>query len=639
MNQRLLTALLALAVYLLASPALANDAGDGHRIVGLLDYVGADYGGAVEDGEVISDFEYREMHGLTEAAAEIADDTGATELSATIETLREAIDAKVPHSRIREITLQARSEAIDAYGITLAPSRAPDFANGKRSYAENCALCHGADGTAGVPGTEEMEPPPVDFTDPGRRANLSPYRAHNTTTYGVEGTPMASYAQLPDDERWDLAFYVMALGHGVVDQPAALSDEDAPSIDLARLAKLKDFELRALLVDRGLSDAEVDAKLTELRTATPFRAYESADASESFALARTKLDEAEQALDEADWRTVRAMVLTSYLEGVEPVENQLNAVDAEQTRDVERGYLQLRDAIKNQDEERARQRLTALRTELDEADTILAADSSSWALASAAAFIALREGLEIVLLLALLLGVVGRLGERRARKYVHGGWIAAVVAGVATWFAASTLIDVSGAGRELLEGIVGLLAAGILFTVSYWFVGKLQGERWTGFIKSQLANKIEGGRLLSIAGVSFLAVYREAFETVLFYQALMIEAEGNIAPVIGGIAVAVVVLAAVAVALFKLGAKLPLKQFFAASAVGLYALCVILAGNGVWALAEGGIYEPVHVNWVPSVPLLGIHPDAISLSLQVALMVAAAVWLVRSRLMEQASKA
>jgi high-affinity iron transporter len=585
----------------------------------------------VEDGEVVNDFEYREMHDLSEAAAELAETNGDPELIATIEKLREAIRTRESLPAVRKLTLEARSEAIDAYGITLAPGGAPDFDNGKRSYASNCASCHGADGTAGVPGTEEMEPQPVDFTDPQRRANLSPYRAHNTTTFGVEGTAMTPFAHLSDAERWDLAFYVMALAHGARNEPGTMP-ETLPELPLTELARLKDYELREELTDRGVDD--VDAALGAMRTAAPYRAYESASTSDSLATAREHLDAAESAAHDEKWSEARQSVLASYLEGFEPVESQLNSIDGQLTRDVEASYLNLRDAIKKQDGAQVDEQLQNVRARLDEADELLASDTTSFALASAAAFIALREGVEVVLLLALLLGVVRRLGEDRARRYVHGGWIAAVVAGVATWFAASTLIDVSGAGRELLEGIVALLAAVVLFSVSYWFIGKVQGEAWTGFIKSKLANKIEGGQLISIAGVSFLAVYREAFETVLFYQALVIEAEGNLVPIFGGIAVAVVLLAAFALAIFKLGAKLPLKQFFTLSAIGLYLLCVILAGNGLHALVEAGVYEPVLVSSAPTIELLGVYPDAISLSLQAALVVAAAVWFVRTRLTE-----
>ncbi len=606
-----------LATFLISTSADAVPASaDGHRIVGLLEYIGADYGEAVDDGEIANEFEFVEMKELSEAAAELAEPTTYDDLQRSIAKLRSLIDAKADVAEVRTQTAAARALAVERFGISLAPPGPPDFERGKRLYAAHCVSCHAADGSADVEIAKTLEPRPANFTDPERRAQLSPYRAFNTITFGVEGTSMAAYPKLTDAQRWDLAFYVLALGHGAKDSAGEPIGETA--MTLTDLATSKDAELAA----SGATDAE----LTALRTAAPFgmKTDEVAPGS-AIAIASRYLDEAERSMAAGEFEEARKAVLASYLEGFELVESSLDAKSPEHRRAVEAEYLELRESLGDADAARAGVVLTELREQLESTDRLLAEEKSSWGIGVASAFIALREGVEIVLLLALLLGVVRRVGREEATRYVHAGWIAAIVAGVGTWFAATHLIEISGAGRELLEGVVALIAAAVLFSVSYWFVGKMQGDRWTTFIKAQLSQRLTSGRLLSFTGIAFLAVYREAFETVLFYQALVLEADGQLSPILAGAAVAGILLAAFALSIFKLGAKLPLKQFFAASAAGLYALCVILVGSGLHALVEAGTYDPVGVP-APTVPLLGLYPDLVSIGAQALLVAAAAAW-------------
>ena len=71
----------------------------------------------------------------------------------------------------------------------------------------------------------------------------------------------------------------------------------------------------------------------------------------------------------------------------------------------------------------------------------------------------------------------------------------------------------SGLGRETLEGVSALLAASVLFYVSYWLFAKREAARWVSYLR----NKAKlGNAVFTLFGISFLAVYREAFETSSF---------------------------------------------------------------------------------------------------------------------------
>jgi high-affinity iron transporter len=214
---------------------------------------------------------------------------------------------------------------------------------------------------------------------------------------------------------------------------------------------------------------------------------------------------------------------------------------------------------------------------------------SPTAAALSAFVILLREGLEALLVVAAIVALLVKAGRRDALVWIHLGWIGALAAGGLTWFAASALIQISGATRELTEGVTALLAAAILLYVGVWLHGKRHAHAWQAFIDTRLRGALARGTLWALAGVSFLAVYREAFETVLFYQALWQQA-GHTAPgsILAGFACAVVALAAIAWLILRYGVRLPLGTFFAASALLLAALAVVFTGHGLRALQEAG---------------------------------------------------
>jgi high-affinity iron transporter len=191
--------------------------------------------------------------------------------------------------------------------------------------------------------------------------------------------------------------------------------------------------------------------------------------------------------------------------------------------------------------------------------------------------------------------------------WIHAGWIGALLLGVATWFVASTLIAISGATRELTEGITALLAAAILIYVGFWLHGKSYAHAWKAFIDQHLGKALEGGTLWALAGVSFLAVYREAFETVLFYQALWQQVgEGAHGSVVIGFLCGVAVLAVLAWAILRYGIRLPIGPFFTACSVLMAGLAVVFTGHGIKALQEAGMIAAVPFGNF-NLPALGIY--------------------------------
>src|SRR5256886_6086012 len=123
-------------------------------------------------------------------------------------------------------------------------------------------------------------------------------------------------------------------------------------------------------------------------------------------------------------------------------------------------------------------------------------------------------------------------GQAVSSSASHVGWISALLAGVLTWWASGMLLlHLSGASRELAEGVLQLVTAALLLYASHWLLASLSARRLVSFLS---AKTMAAGSAVVILGLTFAAVYREMFEVVLFFRGLLLEAPGNGAAVAAG---------------------------------------------------------------------------------------------------------
>jgi high-affinity iron transporter len=177
-----------------------------------------------------------------------------------------------------------------------------------------------------------------------------------------------------------------------------------------------------------------------------------------------------------------------------------------------------------------------------------------------------------------------------------------------------------------------LVAAAVLFWVSYWLVSKIELKKWQAFVAARMGKALSSRRTLALAAVAFLAVYREGFETVLFYAALFASAggaPGASAGIAGGILLGLAGLGVVYYLMQRYGTRLPLKPFFAVTSALLYLMAFSFAGQGIAELQAAGYVSVTPIHWVPAVPVLGIVPTLQSFLLQALLaaaLAAALLW-------------
>jgi high-affinity iron transporter len=346
--------------------------------------------------------------------------------------------------------------------------------------------------------------------------------------------------------------------------------------------------------------------------------------------ARVELDASLEAFKAGDREKAYALARSSYLDHFEYVEIPLRLRNPNLVLDAEFAYADLRDGIRDGDSLSAvRANVRDVRAYLVDVDRELA-DKGIAAPAIAFAFsftILFREGVEAVLLIAILLGSLAAGAASNYKRPLGLGVLAAVAATALTWVASLVLIDIAPVNRELLEAVTALLAVVVLVVVSFWLISRLEQKRRMEFMRARTASAIAAGSTAAFVGLGFLAVYREGFETVLFYQALSLFAKGLGLWVVLGALAAAVALAAVAYAIIGLGKKLPLKPMLITGASVLLLLSIAFVGNAIRSLQGADALQatPVEGGWarlpVFVAELTGIHPTQEGLITQAAMLV------------------
>lgn len=620
-----MTRLLA-ALLLLAASTLRAETGapEGEAILHLLDYVAVEYPGVVREGKVLDAGEYAEQAefsaGVASRIAALPPNLRREALRRQAEALSAAVLAKAPPESVVGMAASLKDGLVTAYGLRVAPREAPDPSRGAALYAQLCVSCHGTEGRGDGPAAAALDPRPVNFHDAARQNRRSIHALYSTTTLGVEGTSMAAFQHLPDTDRWALAFHLSGLvfddarrERGETAWRAGRGRNTFPS--LAALATATPETARA-----AGGDEAVDV-LAWLRANPGALAPAAASPLDS---SLSALGESLEAYRAGDARRAYERAVAAYLEGVELEESRIDAVDGSLRPRIEAAMLALRGAIQQGAPVDTVERLQAAAADMvrDTRARLDGAKASPGAQFVSAFVIIAREGLEAILVLAGMSAFLRRTGRREGVRWLHGGWIAALGLGVLTWWVASRLIAVSGAQREVTEGVTALLASAVLLYVGFWLHSRSHGQRWNAFIKAQVNGALGKGTLWGLAVVSFLAVYREVFETVLFYQALV--QQGNTGAVLAGFGAGCATLVAAALLIVRYSTRLPLGTFFTASSALLALMAVVFAGQGVAALQEAGRLPATPVPG-PTIALLGIHPTLQGLALQCALLALVAV--------------
>lgn len=235
------------------------------------------------------------------------------------------------------------------------------------------------------------------------------------------------------------------------------------------------------------------------------------------------------------------------------------------------------------------------------------------------ALILLREGLEAILIIMVLVSFLKRSNQERMVKWIYTGAAAGVLLSVAAAVALSYVFNAltAATSREMIEGWIGLAAAVMMIGVGIWLHNKSSVQSWNAYLSKQMGNAISTGSIISMASISFLSVFREGAETILFYAGIIPKMETF--DFILGIVVALVILVIVAFVLFKLSVKIPIHRFFFVATIFIYVLAFKIIGTSIHTLQLTNVFPTTVIHELPVISAIGFYPTVETISGQAIL--------------------
>jgi high-affinity iron transporter len=224
------------------------------------------------------------------------------------------------------------------------------------------------------------------------------------------------------------------------------------------------------------------------------------------------------------------------------------------------------------------------------------------------ALILLREGLEALLIILVLVAFLKKSNQQHMARWIYMGAFLGVILSAVAAFTLSAIFNslTVNTGREMLEGYVGLVAAAMMIGVGVWLHNKSSVSSWNSYLSKQMGNAISKQSVFAMAFISFLSVFREGAETIIFYV--------GVAPnmptfdFIFGIIVALVILIVVAFILFKMSVRIQIHKFFFIATIFIYLLAFKIIGSSIHTLQLTNELSTHVIHELPVISQIGFYP-------------------------------
>ena len=308
------------------------------------------------------------------------------------------------------------------------------------------------------------------------------------------------------------------------------------------------------------------------------------------------------------------------------MENKIGSRDSNFKAELEGYFTRLVSLMKAGQGDKLQDQAVGLSQNLAKAVEMLqGGEQSDWSMFLYSLLIILREGLEALLIVAAIVAYMVKNNHHDKLPVIRQSVYVALAASVVTAFIFQLIFENSGQNRELLEGFTMIIAVFMLFSMSYWLLSKVEAQNWKRYLEGKLSTALTAGSLFGLWVTSFLAIYREGAETVLFYYALIGDAKSavSLAYLLAGFVSGAILLAICYFIMRYSVVKLPLKPFFMFTGSFMYVMAFVFAGKSVLELIEGKLFEPTLVAGVPEISWLGVYPYVETLVPQAILILAA----------------
>jgi high-affinity iron transporter len=629
--------LLNFLIILLSIPVLSQKIDESTQIrnlISLLDYIASDYHNAVENGKIINNNEYKE---ITEFAEKVDllfvqssvryNISNSRDFKIKIQELNLLIKNKKNKELIFQKANLIKTQIIKLNLISISPNHKPNIVLGAKIFKANCENCHGNKADGNGINSANLTPKPTNLTNDTIMQKVSAFQIFNTVRLGIAGTSMVAVDRLTDQEVWDVAYYVNSIRHKDKinisnDSIVLIYSQLVKYLSVSNISSLSDIEMIKLLKPEN---GNLETQLHVLRSFNP-----SSQKENTIIKTSVYLDDILELYKANNYQKASEIALSAYLECVEPAEKQLNAIDPKLKKNIESLMFQLRADIKNKVPlANLEQNIKKLNKLIYEASSLLSnKEYSFWFAFLMAASIILREGLEAILIIITILGVLKSLKAKDAIKWVHFGWISALIVGIISMFYINLLVSLGTESRELIEGVGSALAVILLLYIGFWLHSKTEAQRWKEFVESKIIRLLNSSNMIGLFTIAFIVVFREAFESAIFLSTINIEASqtSNFGIYYGALSSLAVVFVFAWIVL-KTSSKLPIVKLFKYSAVIMSAFSLVLTGKCIFSLQEIGYAGVTKLPFDFEIPLLGFYSNLESFIAQlVVLTIIISLW-------------
>src|ERR1051326_910322 len=657
-------ALVAAAAFLSATSVLAQE-NPVKRVSNIVTVALEEYAKGVDErGRLISAQEYQEAVDFLGDARRTAQRLPGPQ-GDTARVLLDSMVAGVQEKRPpRELTALNRrfGNSLGSDAALELPTNPTDLSEGRALYSRTCSSCHGPRGLGDGAAAAAMNPKPPAIGSAKEMHGRSPALLYRIMSVGVAGTPMVGFAtQLTPNQRWNVISYLMTLrsspttvaeGEGIFAQRCAQCHGMAGNGDatlarsLSRVppeigsfawqAERNDDQL-STVVREGMSGTPMppspDLSATQIQSVVAYlrtlpmrdrRASRVAVKSDSSsdAAAANALSLLEQSLTAV--RTGRDgdasdRAFDAYL-AFEPIETPARARDPGVVASMEKLFADFKVNVRANDIRGAERSRDAIEATMPKVVDLTQRTGSAYEAFVQSFLIILREGFEAILVIGAVVAFLLKTGHRERLRDIWMGVALGLLASALTAVVLKTVLGAMPASREIIEGLTLLVAVGVLFSVSYWLISRVEAAKWQQFIREKVATALEHGGGKALAFVAFLAVYREGAETALFYQALFDEGPHVVLPISLGIVAGFAALAVIFTLFYRYGVRIPLRPFFSVTSVLLYYMAFVFTGKGIKELQEGNAVPITTIHGFPTVEALGLYPTWQTLLAQMVLL-------------------
>jgi high-affinity iron transporter len=562
------------------------------KVVMMLDIVAKEYALGIQNGKIINATEFEESQIFLNQALErygsfidaMPNPEKAVDLKTQLQALTTNIKEKLDPIKVKVTINALQTQLLKELGIEIlkSPPRAIDMNNGRKIFKTSCALCHGSTGNGDGPVAMHLDPKPAVLTDPRITGNeeSTPYDNFQVISVGIANTAMVAWSEfLPEQDLWDVTYFVRTFSNENFSLPVIVGSVSA----------------------------------NEKSSTSPKVAIDKVNSI---------LDETLKIYKEGNTQDAADLAFDAYL-GYEKLERNLATKRKELSLSLESAFGRFRAEIKRNAELSYVQSIKdMIQLDLKEAQTVLEEKIGFTGLFLQSLSIIVREGFEAILIIAALIAFLVKSRNKDKIKIIYNGVFIGIVASFVTAYILHEVLNISMAKQELIEGWIMLVAVVVLFWVSYWLVTKIEAAKWQSYITSKMTQAVSTGNAFTLGMVAFLSVYREGFETVLFYKALYLYAGDVTTGIIPGFLAGCLLLAAMFYVINKLGLKIPIKWFFGFTSVLLYFMAFTFMGKGLHELQMGEAISITVAKFAPEIAWLGMYPTWETFIGQMVLMLA-----------------